>query len=62
MTSSELARVERDQLKILSTRERNEAALRNARAKEERYAETLRRSGVELRSARRDLRRAGYLK
>jgi hypothetical protein len=58
----EHSRVARDQRKIESTRERNEVALRNARAKEERYSATLRRSDAEVRSARRELRRAGYLK
>ncbi len=51
-----------DQRKIERTLEQNQAALRTSRRKAQSYSRTLTSSGAEVRSARSDLRKAGYLK
>lgn len=58
----DLGRLQQQQAKITRAIERNKDTLRNARVKEQRYTETLKHSDTEARSARRALRRAGYLK
>jgi hypothetical protein len=55
-------RLQKDQQKIERTLERNQAALHTSRQKSAKYARTLTSSGAEVRSARSDLRRAGYLR
>jgi hypothetical protein len=58
----DLGKLAEQQADIAKAIERNKDTLRNARSKEQRYTETLKRSDTEARSARRALRRAGYLK
>jgi hypothetical protein len=61
MAPEDRAQIQRDQQTIAETIERNQEVLRDVQEKEQRYSETLQRSGVEIRNARHDLRRAGYL-
>jgi hypothetical protein len=58
----ERARLKSDQQKIQRTLERNQVALQTVRQKGERYSRALTSSGAEAQAARRDLRKAGYLK
>lgn len=51
-----------DSDEIERTLARNRAALRASRQNLERYSQTLTISGAELQTARRALRKAGYLK
>ncbi len=62
MPPEDRQRLKDDQQKIERTLERNRAALDSVRVKSGKYSRTLTSSGAEVRSARRDLRKAGYLK
>ncbi|MGA2165184.1 MAG: hypothetical protein ABSH36_12035 [Solirubrobacteraceae bacterium] len=62
MPPKDRARLQSDQQKIERTLERNQAALQTSRLKARKYARTLTNSGAEIRNARSDLRKAGYLK
>ncbi len=62
MPPKDRARIQSDRQKIERTLERNQAALQTSRQKVGKYARTLTSSGAEIRSARSDLRKAGYLK
>lgn len=62
MPPEDRQRLQNDQRKIERTLERNRAALDVVRSKSGKYSRTLTSSGAEVRSARSDLRRAGYLK
>ncbi len=62
MPPKDRAKLKSDQQKIERTLERNQAALRTSRQQSGKYSRTLRSSGAEVRSARSDLRKAGYLK
>ncbi len=62
MPPEDRARLENDQQKIERTLERNRDALQTSRQKTGKYTRTLTSSGAEARSARSDLRKAGYLK
>jgi hypothetical protein len=56
------ARLKSDQQEIQRTLKRNQDALQTVRRKTERYSRALTSSGAEIRDAKRDLRKAGYLK
>jgi len=62
MPPKDRAKFQSHQQKIERTLERNQAALQASRQKSAKYARTLTSSGAEVRSARSDLRKAGYLK
>jgi multidrug resistance efflux pump len=62
MPPEDRQRLQNDQLNLKRTLASNQAAVNRARAKSSRYSRTLTSSGAEVRSARSDLRRAGYLK
>ncbi len=62
MPPEDRARLQSDRQKIERTLERNKAALQTSRRKAGKYTSTLTSSGAEIRSARSDLRKAGYLK
>ncbi len=62
MPPKDRARLQSDRQKIERTLERNQAALQTSRQKAGKYARTLTSAGAEIRSARSDLRKAGYLK
>ena len=62
MPPEDRKRLQNDQREIERTLERNRAALNTARSKSGKYSRTLISSGAEIRSARSDLRKAGYLK
>lgn len=62
MPPEDRPRLQSDQRKIERTLERNRATLDSARSKSGKYSRTLTSSGAEVRSARSDLRKAGYLK
>ena len=62
MPPEDRARLQRDQKKIERTLERNQDVLQTSRQKSGKYARTLANSGAEVRSARSDLRKHGYLK
>ncbi len=56
------AKLASSQQKIERTLERNQAVLETARRQSDKYSRTLTSAGEEIRSARSDLRKAGYLK
>jgi predicted nucleic acid-binding Zn-ribbon protein len=62
MAPDDVQRLRETKKQVEQTIERNERAIREARTREVRYRETLRRSDAAVAGARRNLRRAGYLK
>jgi len=62
MAPNDIARLKSDQRKIERTLERNRDTLQAVRQKSGQFNRALASSGVEVRDAKRDLRKAGYLK
>ncbi len=62
MAPNDIARLKSDQRKIERTLERNRNTLQTVRQKSGQFNRALASSGAEVRDAKRDLRKAGYLK